>query len=59
MSNGSISSPVSSNIYIEEELRNRIIALRDQVEGDAVTFVGPIYRPFDDLIRYAVEEISP
>ncbi len=59
MSNGSALPAISSNIYIEQELRTRISGLGNHVGADIVTFIGPVYVPFDDVIRYAVEEIDP
>jgi hypothetical protein len=61
MTNGAGPSPtaISSNIYIEGELRARVSALESAVQADVVSFIGPIYAPFDDLIRYAVEDIDP
>jgi hypothetical protein len=59
MTNGGPAPAVSSNLYMEQELRTRITTLSTQVSSDVVTYIGPIYMPLDDMIRYAVEAITP
>jgi hypothetical protein len=59
MTNGAPAPAVSSNIYIEQQLQSRITDLGAETKADVITYVGPLYNPLDDLIRYAIEAIDP
>jgi ClpP class serine protease len=59
ITNGAPAPAVSSNLYIEQQLQSRIADLGAQTKADVITYVGPLYNPLDDLIRYAIEAIDP
>lgn len=50
---------LGSNNYIESELCRRIKELENQLNADVVTVISPIHQPLDDLVRDAVEDITP
>lgn len=47
-----------SNNIIERQLAERAIAVEQATSADVLTYIGPISRPADDLIKDAVEEIT-
>ena len=47
--------PSNANDFIERQLDQRIAAIEDSFEADALTVHGPLYRGLDDLLRKAVE----
>jgi hypothetical protein len=50
---------VSSNVYMEQEVRTRGKALADQLNADVIAYIGPIFTPFDDEIRERIDAINP
>jgi hypothetical protein len=48
-----------SNTYIESELTRRLKELQELLDSDVITCVIPIHQPLDDLVRDAVEDITP
>lgn len=49
---------ITSNKFIESELKNRLSRLCDVFDADVISCIFPITVPFDDLLRDAVEDIS-
>ncbi|MCD4727282.1 MAG: hypothetical protein K8R46_06455 [Pirellulales bacterium] len=47
-----------SNDIIESQLTDRLLAIEETLDCDALAFVGPIINPLADDIREAVEDIS-
>ena len=47
--------PGNANEFIEQQLDDRIVALENGLNADAISFNGPLYGGVDDLIRKAVE----
>ena len=50
---------VSSNAYMEQELRARAAALAVHLDADVFAHIGPIFSPFDDEIRDVLDVIDP
>jgi ClpP class serine protease len=62
MSSGPVpqaSSSGSSNDVVEDLLKQRIKALETELQADAISYCGPITFTIDDLIRDAVEKLTP
>lgn len=47
-----------SNRIIEQQLRQRIIAIEEANDADVLTYIGPIFPPADDAIKDAIEDIT-
>lgn len=48
---------VSSNLFIENELKTRLNSLCQVFDADVISCFFPILQPFDDLLRNSVEDI--
>jgi Serine dehydrogenase proteinase len=47
-----------ANIIIERQLDERVKAVEKAVDGDVLTYIGPMYTPADDAIKDAIEGIA-
>jgi serine dehydrogenase proteinase len=50
---------VSSNAYMEQELRMRASTLATHLDADVLAYIGPIYSPFDGEIRDILNAVDP
>jgi membrane-bound ClpP family serine protease len=50
---------ISSNMYMEQELRRRGVTLGTHWDADIFAYIGPIFSPFDSEIRKVIATISP
>ena len=55
---GQLDELTSSNSFIESELHRKLVAVGDQLGGDAICIVAPMSQPLDDWVRDAVEDIA-